>query len=152
MATTKRLATGLLPPTAGDVLLVEDDPQLRECAIELLSLGGFLVAGVGNGAEALAFLEAESPTLILLDLRMPVLDGWEFLRRRAASPALARIPVLIWSGEPPDATLRGSVEGWIPKPFSDDQLVDGVTQTLRRIQARRDAETSRTPTARRSWR
>src|SRR5581483_6697252 len=93
MATPRRLTTGILPPSAGDVLLVEDDPQVREGALEILALGGFLVAAVGNGAEALEHLTRETPALILLDLRMPVLDGWEFLRRRAASAALSEIPV-----------------------------------------------------------
>jgi CheY-like chemotaxis protein len=139
MASIKRLPTGLLPPSAGDVLLVEDDPQLRETALELLSLGGLLVAGVPNGAEALKFLDTESPTLILLDLQMPVLDGWEFLRRRAASRALTEIPVMIWSGETPDPALRGAIEGWIPKPFTENQLLDGVTEVVRRIQARPQA-------------
>jgi CheY-like chemotaxis protein len=151
MATMKRLATGLLPPTAGDVLLVEDDPQLRETALEILSLGGLLVAGVANGAEALQFLATESPTLILLDLRMPVLDGWEFLRRRAANPALAKVPVVIWSGEPPDPTLRGSIDGWIPKPFTENELLEGVTGVLRRIHQAHE-NLPRIPAVQRRWR
>jgi CheY-like chemotaxis protein len=150
MATIKRLSTGLLPPTAGDVLLVEDDPQLRETALEVLALGGLLVAGVPNGAEALDFLAVETPTLILLDLQMPVLDGWEFLRRRARDRELARIPVMIWSGEPADPTLRNAIEGWIPKPFTEDQLLNGVTETLRRIRARQQVQAR--PPARRQAR
>jgi CheY-like chemotaxis protein len=149
--TTRRFKTGFVPASAGDVLVVEDDPQVRETAVEILALGGLLAAGVANGAEALRCLEHELPRLILLDLRMPVMDGWSFLRRRVASERLWAIPVIVLSGEPTDRILRSSVDGWIAKPFSEEELLGKVTEVLRRIDERRavQAATPRRQTRRR---
>jgi CheY-like chemotaxis protein len=118
---------------AVDVLVVDDDASVRESALEILALAGILAAGAGNGAEALRFLTTEHTDLILLDLRMPVLDGWAFLRHRATSRSLSEIPVLVLSGEPQDASLHSFVAGWLIKPFGEDELVNAVTSQLRRI-------------------
>lgn len=131
-ATTAELTAGT-GGRAVDVLVVDDDVPLRETALETLALGGFLAAGAGNGAEALRFLITERADLILLDLRMPVLDGWSFLRHRASSPRLSGIPVMILSGEPPDTTLTAHIDGWLGKPFGEDELVEAVAAQLRRI-------------------
>jgi CheY-like chemotaxis protein len=128
---SRRLTTARLSPGPIDVLVVDDDTPLRESALEVLALGGLMAAGARNGAEALAFVARETPALILLDLHMPVLDGWAFLRRRARDPALARIPVLVLSGEPHDAPLPGPVAGWIAKPFGEDELLEAVNRLLR---------------------
>jgi CheY-like chemotaxis protein len=99
----------------------------------MLALAGILAAGAGNGAEAVRFLTDERADLILLDLRMPVLDGWGFLRHRAASPRLSAIPVVVLSGEPEDPSLRHQIEGWLGKPFEEDALVEAVAAQLRRL-------------------
>jgi CheY-like chemotaxis protein len=143
MANSKRLTTARLPAGPCDVLVVDDDQQLRETALEILALGGFMAAGAGNGAEALAFLAKESPALILLDLRMPVMDGWTFLRQRAASPALAAVPVVILSGEPSEPALLGTVEGWISKPFTEEDLLNTVGGLLRLIHASKERRPAR---------
>ena len=79
------------------VLVVDDDPDAREAMAELLQIQGFAVLAAGNGHEALELMKVENPRVVLLDLMMPVLSGWEFLRRRKAQPELARIPVIVTS-------------------------------------------------------
>jgi CheY-like chemotaxis protein len=127
---TKKLTSGILPPCDSEVLVVEDDPQLRETALEMLALGGFSAAGAANGAEALTAVRRKAPRLILLDLRMPVLDGWAFLERRARNATLSAIPVVVLSGEPDDPRLLAKVDGWIAKPFDEATLLNTVTAIL----------------------
>src|SRR4029079_8357095 len=80
------------------VLIVEDDEDLREMMAQMLTLEGFEAVAVANGREALEYLhEAEKPDVILLDLMMPVMDGWEFRRQQQADPSLARLPVIVLS-------------------------------------------------------
>ncbi len=82
------------------ILLVDDDRESCEALAEFLSLQGHAVKSAGNGSEALQLL-ADShtrPAVILLDLEMPVLDGWGFLAERGKDPLLADIPVVIVSG------------------------------------------------------
>jgi len=136
MTKARRTTARFSAPVVGravDVLVVDDDAPLLESVLDTLALAGILAAGVGNGAEALRFLTSERADLILLDLTMPVLDGWAFLRHRDASRSLSEIPVLVLSGEPHDAILRAQVQGWLSKPFSEDELVEAVQGQLRRI-------------------
>lgn len=85
---------------ATDVLIVEDQPDVRETLADLLELEGYHVATAANGAEAMSLLRSGTPPhVILLDLRMPVMDGWAFRQEQQASPALAVIPVIVVSGE-----------------------------------------------------
>src|SRR5436853_5733359 len=81
------------------VLIVEDDVDLREMMAELLTLEGFAAAAVANGREALEYLHQgyDKPDVILLDLMMPVMDGWEFRRRMQSDPAIANLPVIVLS-------------------------------------------------------
>src|SRR4026209_1380362 len=86
------------PDTHCPVLIVEDDQDLREMMAQLLTLEGYEAATVGNGREALEYLHGRpNPHVILLDLMMPVMDGWEFHRRMEADPTLALVPVIVLS-------------------------------------------------------
>ena len=87
------------------VLIVEDDATSREALTCLLEKAGREVATAGDGQEALECLHTiPGPSLILLDLSMPVMDGWEFLRHQRTDPSIAGIPTVVVSGsvsEPP---------------------------------------------------
>src|SRR5262245_56142664 len=82
-----------------NVLIVEDDADLREMMAQILTMEGFDSATATNGREALEYLSHSSdiPQLILLDLMMPVMDGWEFQRQRRRDPVLADVPVVVLS-------------------------------------------------------
>jgi CheY-like chemotaxis protein len=80
------------------ILLVEDDDEIREALTDVLEQQGYLVEGARNGREALELLhDHEAPRLILLDLMMPVMDGWQFRHAQLEDPMIARIPVVVLS-------------------------------------------------------
>jgi CheY-like chemotaxis protein len=111
-----------------DVLLVEDDALVRGAMKMVLEWEGYRVSCAGNGREALDLLHGgERPALILLDLQMPVLDGWEFRREQGRDPALAPIPVVVVSA----ADAKGSPEAaaHVRKPFQPEELL----QTMRGV-------------------
>ena len=105
------------------VLAVEDDNELREFYGMILREEGHQVRLARNGLEAMDHLDW-APDLILLDLMMPVMDGYEFLRQLRASPKGASIPVLVLSASLPPgrATLRGA-QAVLRKPFDFDRLL-----------------------------
>jgi len=79
------------------ILIIEDEHDIRAVLTEILEDEGYVVASVPNGLEALVFLQKHHPQLILLDLGMPIMTGWEFRERQQRDPALADIPVIIMS-------------------------------------------------------
>ncbi len=107
------------------LLVVEDSGLVRGGLKMLLEWEGFQVACAANGKEALAQLRtAAHPDLILLDLSMPVLNGWEFLDEQRRDPALAQIPVLIVTGC--GDQMLTEVAGIIHKPFEPEQLLEAI--------------------------
>ncbi|WP_242343820.1 response regulator [Anaeromyxobacter terrae] len=109
------------------VLVVEDDPDLRESVVELLALEGFSTEQAENGCAALRLLRREPavPDLILLDLMMPVMNGWNFREAQLADPALAPIPVVVMSAQD-----CGDVEAHakLQKPFEVADLLRAISQ------------------------
>ena len=104
------------------VLVVDDDEATRGALISLLESEGYRALGVGDGAQALAACEKELPNLILLDLMMPVMDGWEFLEQwRARRPPDARCPVVLLSGLSFIRDAPG-VADFLPKPIDVSRL------------------------------
>jgi CheY-like chemotaxis protein len=79
----------------GTVLVVDDDPGVRRCLGEFLESEGYKVLSAPNGRAALAVLEDELPSVILIDLAMPVMSGWQLLDALAHYPDLARIPRIL---------------------------------------------------------
>ncbi|NVJ06075.1 response regulator [Myxococcus sp. AM001] len=115
------------------VLVVDDDPDILEALSEILEAEGFEIRRARNGKEALDRLEPEPPNLILLDLMMPVMDGWEFAQRmRQLPPEVARIPLIVLSADRnvgSKASDIGAV-GHLAKPFELNDLLDMVRRSL----------------------
>jgi CheY-like chemotaxis protein len=109
------------------VLIVEDDEDLREMMAQLLMLEGFDAATVANGREALEYLHhARKPDVILLDLMMPVMDGWEFRRQQQADPELAPVPVIVLSALDQARAANVEATAFLKKPLDFDRLLDLV--------------------------
>ncbi|HKB11791.1 MAG TPA: response regulator [Vicinamibacterales bacterium] len=109
------------------VLIVEDDEDLREMMAQLLTLEGFETATVANGREALEYLHnASKPDVILLDLMMPVMDGWEFRRQQQADPLLALVPVIILSALDQNRAATLDATAFLKKPLDFDRLLSLV--------------------------
>jgi CheY-like chemotaxis protein len=114
------------------VLIVEDDAELRDMMAHLLALEGYQASAVSNGVEALEYLgRGETPDLILLDLMMPVMDGWEFRRRQASNPAVAHVPVVVLSALDPGRAAHVSAAAFLKKPLDFDRLLELVKQYCR---------------------
>jgi CheY-like chemotaxis protein len=107
------------------VLVVEDDPDLREMMEQLLHLEGFATLTAPNGLEALNLLNAGAPVkVILLDLMMPVMDGWEFRRRQRANPKLAGIPVVVMSAIDGERLQEIEPVACFRKPLAFARMID----------------------------
>jgi CheY-like chemotaxis protein len=103
--------------TAGSVLVVDDDSDLREGLCDVLAEEGYFVIGATDGADALAHLsEFALPDVVLLDLRMPKMDGYEFLERREADEMLKGVPVIVICSTPDPARMHLPVVTTLSKP------------------------------------
>jgi CheY-like chemotaxis protein len=110
------------------VLVVDDDRDIRESLRDLLEHEGYRVRMAADGAEAVAAMEEEPPCLVILDLMMPVMDGWAFRTQQLADPRLAAIPVVILSGttEPARAAHDLHVDEILQKPVDVPRLLSVV--------------------------
>jgi DNA-binding response OmpR family regulator len=111
------------------VLVVEDDDAIALVLEDLLVSEGFAVERAPNGAVALELLPEFRPNVIVLDLMMPVLDGWGFrVRQRALSPELATVPVVVLSGAREATTAASDLQAAavVVKPFVLDVLVNAI--------------------------
>jgi len=112
------------------ILVVDDDADVRSAIAETLEDEGYRAAQAANGIAALDLARrGGTPALILLDLWMPVLDGWGFLERRAIDPALASVPVIVMSASPFERHVPG-VHRLLKKPIRFEVLIDAVATTL----------------------
>lgn len=109
------------------VMVVEDDASIREAVAEILAFEGYEPFVARNGAEALLALRRDglSPALILLDLMMPVMNGWQFRAEQLRDPALSRIPVVVMSASDPDGI---TADARVSKPFEIDALLDAIAR------------------------
>jgi CheY-like chemotaxis protein len=108
------------------VLIVEDEPVIRDLLREQLAIEGYIPELAGSIAEARRHIDAGRPDLILLDLMLPVEDGWTFLRSRRADAALSGIPVIAISAAPHERLLEAKelgADAFLSKPFDVDALI-----------------------------
>lgn len=115
------------PPGEDSILVVDDDADTRDALRELLETEGYAVVEAANGRAALQRLRGGlRPRAILLDLMMPVLDGWDFRSQQLADPALKDVPVVIMTAAGFSAdTVRAQLGGidFVSKPPPPDQLL-----------------------------
>ena len=111
----------------GGVLVVDDDPDIRDSLREVLEDEGYQVSCVGNGREALDHLKAASPPpcVILLDLMMPVMDGWQFRREQKQIPEIANIPLVVITATGKRPVLIDAAE-LVMKPLDLNRLFEAI--------------------------
>jgi excisionase family DNA binding protein len=116
------------------ILIVDDDDRLREFVRVNLEMEGYSVREASNADEGLRALEDESPDLILLDVMMPEVDGWEMLRRVQERHGVGAIPVIMFSGKVDDEALKTAAakgaQGFVGKPFTPQQLIESTKQLV----------------------
>src|SRR5687767_8971092 len=103
------------------LLLVEDDEDVRASIADVLELAGYVVVEASNGRHALRAMRADPPRMVILDLMMPVMSGWEVLEQMRADPALAGIPVCLLSAQVQIEPVEAAHV--LHKPISIDDLL-----------------------------
>lgn len=120
--------------TAPLILVVEDYDDAREMYVEYLSFTGFRVESATNGLEAIEMTHRLKPDLVLMDLALPKLDGWEATRRLKSDPATARIPVIALTGHAlaghAERAREAGCDSFITKPCVPDELVAEISRVL----------------------
>jgi CheY-like chemotaxis protein len=116
------------------ILIAEDERDIRDLIVFTLTFGKHEVVAVSNGEEVLESTRREQPDLILLDVRMPRMTGYEACRRLKADPTLRHIPVIFLSAKGQEAEVQTGLEAgaaeYILKPFSPDQLNKRISELL----------------------
>jgi two-component system cell cycle response regulator DivK len=116
------------------ILVVEDQEDNRQIIRDMLAGTDYEITEAENGEQALAAIAKERPDLILMDIQLPIMDGYTATRRIKADPALRLIPIIAvtsyaLSGEEKNARAAGS-DDYVPKPYSPRQLLAKIRQYL----------------------
>jgi two-component system, cell cycle response regulator DivK len=116
------------------ILVVEDQPDNRQIIRDMLAASDYQITEAENGEEALAAIAKQRPDLILMDIQLPIMDGYAATRQIKADPALQSIPIIAvtsyaLSGEEKKARAAGCND-YVPKPFSPRQLLAKIRQYL----------------------
>jgi two-component system cell cycle response regulator DivK len=123
-------------PNRPRVLLVDDYPDAREMYTEYLEFSGFDVVQAGNGMEALQRATEDAPDIILMDLSLPVMDGWEATRRLKADARTAGIPVVALTGHAlagiSEGAKKAGCDAFVTKPCLPEDLVTEIRKILDR--------------------
>lgn len=117
------------------VVCIEDEPEMIALIELILSRKGFQVIGAGGGREGLEAVRREKPDVVLLDLMMPDMDGWEVYQQIKADEAIQHIPVIIVTAKAQtiDRVLGlhiAKVQDYITKPFGPQELLESVNKVL----------------------
>jgi CheY-like chemotaxis protein len=115
---------------ATPILVVDDNPAIREVATMMLELDGYTTISARDGAEALEIIERERPALVLLDMRMPRMDGWSFARALTARGIA--IPVIVMTAAQDARRWAAEIDAdaYLGKPFQMDTLLDTVERII----------------------
>ncbi len=120
------------------ILVVDDEPTIVRLMEFILARQGHQMIVAVNGEEALEKIKGEQPDLVLLDIMMPRIDGYEVAHRLRADPQTAALPIIMLSAKAQDEDVRKGVEvgvnEYITKPFAPDHLVQVVAKHLSRIE------------------
>jgi CheY-like chemotaxis protein len=117
----------------GSVLVVEDEADIRNMLAQILEWEGYEVTTAANGCDALEKLQKKAPSLILLDLTMPIMNGWQFRAVQSRDPGLASIPVVVLSGGAEVGSAEDGVGGaeYLRKPVDLAILLETVERYFR---------------------
>jgi DNA-binding response OmpR family regulator len=125
------------------ILIAEDERDIRELVSYSLQFGGFTVVQATNGVEAVEQAQKELPDLILMDVRMPKMTGYEACRQIKTIDTIRDIPVVFLSAKGQESEIQTGLEvgaeEYILKPFAPDELVKQVLAVLERVAKRRQA-------------
>jgi DNA-binding response OmpR family regulator len=107
------------------ILIVDDDPAIRDVVSDILEMSDYCVKTASNGAEALDTIRVDRPAAVLLDLMMPIMDGWEFLREYKGQAAVAPVPVVIMSAAQDASQVAGQLgaQAFLAKPFEIETIL-----------------------------
>jgi len=116
------------------VLIIEDETDIRNFASRALELEGYHTLQAGNGDEGLKLMRCNQISLLLLDLKLPTIDGWTVLEQMKASPALSNIPVVVFTASAAvpqrDKALSMGAADYLVKPISASGLKEAIARTL----------------------
>lgn len=117
------------------VLVVDDDPTIRSIIADLLDLEGYVVRTAENGQEALEILRRWRPAVIVLDLMMPVMDGWTFRAAQRELPGARDVPVVVLSAAREIRRHAAALDAAValPKPFDLDQVAATIAEVIRGV-------------------
>ena len=136
-----------MPDLRRRVVIAEDNEDFRELLSTALVRAGYEVDSCRNGQEALELLLAKPADLVLLDLRMPVMDGWQFRTAQRADPSIADVPVMVMTSDPSPQARAIHADAYVQKPFAWHELLHEMERVFlereRREQAARVEETDR---------
>jgi CheY-like chemotaxis protein len=108
-----------------NILIVDDDAGARAALVDILEFEGYSVAAAGNGREALDFLKTTHPNLIILDLLMPEMDGWQFRIEQKKNPVISKIPVVVVTAFGATAGVEADVI--LHKPINVERLLTVIS-------------------------
>jgi len=114
------------------ILVVDDDPSIRAAVSEILEFEGYTVETAANGQEALTLIEQRHPWLVILDMRMPVLDGWDVARALKARGSDLRILVMTAARDARRWAEEIGAAGYLAKPFDLADLINAVERLARK--------------------
>ncbi len=120
--------------TLPKIMVVDDEPAIRELIVAVLEDEGYEAIGAGSGTRALELMPHERPDLVLMDIMMPEMDGREALRRMRQQPDLACIPVVMMSAAFAPDRVGHRISAFLSKPFDLDHLLATIEQVLHQRQ------------------